>query len=290
MSGPNAAHVAEKRKGSMTEKQKITDKLAKIKAMAEGAKAIGNEAEAQAFATMLQNLLLKHKLDMTDIEYAQHLKEEPIVEHTMKTAQVKDSRGHYRRVYEEYPDVEVRRRRIEWIESLAAIIAKAHNCEIIVITGSSRLLFIGMQSSVEIVEYLFITMVRAAERLANEAYGIRWHELLNAGQPVQLCRGFKASWLEGFISRLLQRFEEEKKKMESSNTGTALMRINKEVQLVQQYLKRKADRKETAITRSVRGRPAGNEEGYRRGRKAADAMRLDANAIKSGKPNQPLLD
>ena len=58
--------------------EKILEKLGKIKAMADSAKEIGNEAEAQAFAAMLQNLLLKHKLDMTDVQYGVHLQEEPV--------------------------------------------------------------------------------------------------------------------------------------------------------------------------------------------------------------------
>jgi 1,6-anhydro-N-acetylmuramate kinase len=47
--------------------EKILEKLGKIKAHMESAQEIGNEAEAQAFASMLQNLLTKHKLEMTDI-------------------------------------------------------------------------------------------------------------------------------------------------------------------------------------------------------------------------------
>jgi hypothetical protein len=53
--------------------EKILDKLGKIKAHMESAQEIGNEAEAQAFAAMLQSLLLKHKLEMTDIQYTNHL-------------------------------------------------------------------------------------------------------------------------------------------------------------------------------------------------------------------------
>ena len=59
---------------------KILEKLGKIKNHMESAKEIGNEAEAQAFAAMLQTLLLKHKLSLTDVEYASEMKDEPIVE------------------------------------------------------------------------------------------------------------------------------------------------------------------------------------------------------------------
>ena len=49
--------------------------------MAEGAKAIGSEAEAQAFAEMLQKLLMDHKLEMTDLEFEEMEKEQPVERH-----------------------------------------------------------------------------------------------------------------------------------------------------------------------------------------------------------------
>ena len=56
----------------MSPNEKILDKLGKIKAHMESAAEIGNVAEAQVFGVMLQNLLAKHKLEMTDITYNCH--------------------------------------------------------------------------------------------------------------------------------------------------------------------------------------------------------------------------
>lgn len=47
---------------------KILDKLNKLLAMSAGAKAIGSEAEAAAFAEKIQELLDRHNLSMTDVE------------------------------------------------------------------------------------------------------------------------------------------------------------------------------------------------------------------------------
>ncbi len=49
-------------------KEKHLDKISKLLAMAESAKAIGNTDEAGAFATKAQKMLLQHDLSMDDVE------------------------------------------------------------------------------------------------------------------------------------------------------------------------------------------------------------------------------
>ena len=50
--------------------ENVIDKLRKIMAHAASAREIGNLAEAEAFAAKAQELLLRHKLDMTEVEFA----------------------------------------------------------------------------------------------------------------------------------------------------------------------------------------------------------------------------
>lgn len=144
----------------------ILEKLAKIKRHADSAKEIGNEAEAQAFATMLQNLLLRHKLDMSDIDYAKEMQSEPIIEHEPETVWGKDGR-----VYKDFPDVEVVNKRRQWAEDLAGIITKAYSCRFLVSRGSSMIYFVGHKSNVMQCEYLFLTMLRCADKMGKETEG-----------------------------------------------------------------------------------------------------------------------
>src|SRR6185369_253362 len=155
----------------MTE-EKILDKLGKIKAHMESAQEIGNEAEAQAFAAMLQNLLMKHKLEMTDIQYSQHVKEEPVGEYGIGSDDGYQSYEYRdkKRYYKAYPDVEVVGRRIEWTENLAGVIARAHSCQSMICPGRSAIWFVGQKSNVKIVEYLYITMLRAADKICHKEY------------------------------------------------------------------------------------------------------------------------
>lgn len=48
--------------------ENVMRKLAKIKALKESAESIGSEGEAMAAAAMLNELLMRHKLEMTDIQ------------------------------------------------------------------------------------------------------------------------------------------------------------------------------------------------------------------------------
>lgn len=254
---------------------KILEKLGKIKRHMESAADIGNEDEAAAFAAMLQNLLMKHKLDMSDVEYASEMKEEPIVEETIGTCW-KDGK----QVYRDFPDVEVRNRRVPWIEHLGGIICRYHSCEVIVTRRSSKLYFCGHKSNVQVVTYLFVVLHRAAEKLADKAYAERWRECLQSGD-VTACRGFRNGFLQGFVHRIGQRFQEELDKFQDAHAQAgALVRVNKEALAVKNYL---AGR--TTVD-GVGGTTRVDREGFNRGKKAADAMNLKANAFRAGQPNK----
>lgn len=95
----------------MNDRDKIIEKLAKLRAHAESADKIGSTQEAEAFAAMLQKLLNKHKLEMTDIEFQQEEQDEPVEQHPVN-----------------WQDVKVRSTRVAWIEQLAIIITRAHFC------------------------------------------------------------------------------------------------------------------------------------------------------------------
>lgn len=257
--------------------EKVIEKLAKIKAHAESAKAIGNEQEAQAFASMLQKLLLQHKLEMTDIDYQKEMQEEPITEHhpelIYKNGKV---------FYKEYPDVEVVNRRRGWCETLASVISDAYSCRFLVVSRRSYIIFVGHKSNVAICEYLFITMMRTAEKLsANAAKTKRaeWREQL--GGPGATPQGYRESWLNGFITRIAERMREERSKFNSGST--ALVRVNKEAIAVRDYME-----KYKSKVSSVGGTRHFNPDGYSDGKKVANSMNISANVVRAGQPNKQL--
>jgi hypothetical protein len=260
--------------------EKILDKLAKIKAMSESAKAIGNEAEAQAFAAMLQQLLLKHKLDMTDVQYAAEMKEEPIIE---QSAQRMYKAG--KEVYADFPEVEVVQRRKLWAEALASFIAKAYASRILVTEGCSVITFVGHRSNVQIAEYLFLTLVRSAEKMSNnaaKAFRAKHRSEFGSGVTPQ---GYRESWLEGFSARIAQRLQEERDSFgKQESQCVALVRVDKEAKQVESYVNEKF----TKLAKAVKQSRNFNHSGWQQGRKAADQVNLKANAMKEGEANKQL--
>lgn len=276
-SRPKSAH-----KEKLMNQEKIIEKLAKIKAHADSAKAIGNEEEAKAFAAMLQNLLLKHKLEMTDVEYAAEMKDEPIVEKWPDTEWSYES---HRRIYKDFPDVEVVNRRREWAEMLANIIADAYSSRIMVVKGRSIIIFVGHKSNVAICEYLFLTMLRVAEKLSANAaktYRAEYRAQYGAGDTP---KGYRESWLMGFCMRISQRMKEERDAFGAKpGQSTALVRVNKEALAVKSYMDKYQGKKAASLNQQKHHNP----DGYADGKRAANDINIRGNAVNAGQPNKQL--
>jgi len=235
--------------------KKVLEKLQKIKAHAESAAKIGSEAEAEAFAAMLQQLLTKHKLGMSDLDF-----------------EVEDVRQPVGTGMIDWQDIKVRKSRIAWIEQLAAIVAKAYFCQILVHSGSSHITLVGRENDRVIAEYVIITLVRLAQRLSEKEFGKLYR------QDRYRAHGFKASFLKAFVQRINERLKEERGEAERS-TSTALVRIRHEEKAVEDYLKSMSTRKVAMVRGSNRGH---NAEGWRRGRDVADRMDLKGRALDRG--------
>jgi len=238
---------------------KIIDKLRKIKAHAESAAKIGSEAEAEAFAAMLQQLLLKHKIEMTDLELEAEEADEPVGTKPIN-----------------WEDVKVRKNRIAWIEQLAAIVAKAYFCQIIVHARTSVITLVGRKGDVAVAEFMIVTLTRLAEKLAKKEFGKLYR------QDRYAAHGFKDSFLKSFVRRIHERLELERRGAESKSS-TALVRINRADAAVQAFLDEARRAGHTKRASIVRGsRQDVNAEGWRRGRAVADGLSLKANALNGG--------
>lgn len=239
--------------------ESLLDKLRKIKAHAESAAKIGSEAEADAFTSMLQRLLLKHKLEMTDIEVAEQNAAEPVDEFSV-----------------DWDDVKVRNTRIGWIEVLAGHIARAHFCRILVVKGSSHITLVGRKSDAKVAEYMLVTLVRAIESMAAKEHAqYAWLCYKKTGSTYG-ARGFKASFINAFISRIIERLEEERRTAEAA-TSTALMRFNSAAAAVDSYINDKFKSR----VKGAKMNGSANFAGAKRGRAAADAINLRTTGIES---------
>jgi hypothetical protein len=242
---------------------KILDKLAKLKAAAVGEAAIGNQAAADAFAQMINTLLLRHELSEADIPLAQQRVDDPIIEDIFKP------REH---------GLKFVRNRVGWQEILASIVAQAHLCKILVHPGCNYVTFVGTKSHVAIAEHAFGVLAGAADRMSVQARDDYWRQHRN--DPDFQSGNYRAAWLRGFISRISERFDEVRRREVADapiGASTALVRLNQTLVRVDQYLKDKKTSKASAVRIG-----SGSMQGVRDGRRAADNMKIGQRAVNAG--------
>jgi hypothetical protein len=239
--------------------EKIIEKIRKIHAQAKktvGNDGSSNEAEAQAFATLLQKMLAKHNLEMSDIAWEEEIKQKA-VEGIWNT-----------------PD---HRRFSEWAIQLGQIIARANHCRILT-GGNYRIYFIGTEAAVKVSVETMTYMYKVAENISTEEYNRRYNEMYAEGRHGQL-KGYRKSFLVGFILRLSERFAEVRKQMEAEFKSTALVRQNQSLALADEHIRgmKVGTRKSSANLKT-------NSLGLRDGRDKANTVNVGGASLKPGGP------
>lgn len=235
----------------------VLDKLAKLHKAMEGAKAVNSEEEADAFAGMMQRLLAKYKLEMSDIQYEQFEQAEPIERFQVD--------------YEKYPEIKLRHSRVKWIEDLAYFVAQAYNCRILVRNRTSFITMVGRKTDAEIAEWMFVKLHRIAEKIADKEYVKYFYECRDKGE-VYLARGFRQAFLNAFVQRINRRFDEERAKLQREHSTTALVRVS--LAQVDKHIAETVKGNAAALSRH-----RWNAAGQDRGRKAADAINLGQQGV-----------
>lgn len=252
---------------------RLLDRLRKMHRQVEGAKKIGSINEAEAFAAKLQELLLKHNLNMTDVEAEQIETSEPVNLHPFET------------------QLDYCPYRVLWSEKLASVIAKAHFCRIFIHSGSNRLSLIGRKSNTEICEYLFVTLSRAVQKLSQvekEMVKIQNRYNRKNNLPTQSLRNFEESFIMAFIGRLEERFRETRENV-ASTFSTALVRLNNEDRAVMEFIYRKREEGVFSTSRSIAHRArTTNTDAAARGREIANGVNISGNAMREGPSNKRL--
>jgi hypothetical protein len=254
--------------------EKVIDKLRKIKAQADSAQAIGSEAEALAFAEMLQSMLLKHNLGMTDIEFAAMEEEIKVEQRDVYYPPNPDATRNYGKD---------RKTRVKWMEDLAAVIASAHFCQVVVGHKTSRLQLIGRPDDIAVAEYMIVTLQRLADKMSYDAKQTYKAELQARYGHVGAAAGFRESWLVAFINRLVVRYREKRAEHTQANS-TALVRFNRAEKAVKDFIAAQMETGGLVDSNKLATMRAHNGEGYKRGKDAAEAIRLDANGLNASKP------
>lgn len=246
---------------STEERQKLLDRIRKMHAKAESAKAIGSEHEAATFAAAVAKMLTKYKLDMSDLEFSQIEKTEPIDNHVVPGAG--------------------KRTRSLWAENLAAVVADAHFCRIMVSRRSDDIWLVGRETDRKVAEFVFITLRRTADELSDkEARAFRKKQRAQYGATLGFDQNFRAAWLNAFITRIHERYLEEQRQQKelARSTGTSLVRLDQSREAVAKHM----DAQKLGRAKPLRGKRSANAEGHIRGRAAGSAVNIRGTGLGEG--------
>jgi hypothetical protein len=124
---------------------KALNKLKKLVNQKRGEEALGNYAAAEAFALKIQELLIKHKLDLSEVEREAEDSSNPLVTKEISPQAWGEDR---------LP------KRVAWTEGLADIIASHYFCKGLALLESNAVLFVGREADVEIASTVFCYLMR----------------------------------------------------------------------------------------------------------------------------------
>ncbi len=236
----------------MESKFSMVEKLQKLIKHQQSAAAIGNQAEAEAFAGRVQALLTKHKLSMSDLEAKEEEKEGVTSGLAVDPRRfgMKDKDG-----------------MIPWLLNLAQAIAKVNECEVLVqqtmkqttkkeqkagkfftAKTTNQFIFVGIEADRLAAEEFYVYMAKLVWEMAGKSgdsvkekfrQDIMWQ--LGKCAPGHLSaklHDFRHSYCKGFVSEVSRRLVEakEKEKAAAKNTETGLMIIDRRALMVRTYV------------------------------------------------------
>lgn len=254
-------------------KQKVIEKLVKLQASRQSEAEIGNTAAAEAFAGMINKMLIEYELSSSDIDYARATDHDPVIE-------MKVNLGFYH--------IELTKVRCAWQETLAQQIARAHLCKILVRPSSNDIYFVGTKSHATVAEYVYGTMVPAVAKMSKEAEIKYWKETGSGRGKNNKALGYRASWIDSFIHRMWERFEDARQEAFAEAAGhisseTGMVRLGGALKKVEQYIEDKFSHKKAASRiGKLDFRSRNHEAGREAGRAAADNITLGKRGINGG--------
>jgi hypothetical protein len=264
----------------------ILEKLAKLVRHEQSAREIGNITEAEAFAGKVQELLTKYKLEMSDIQFEERERDEPIEESHVSAREA---------------GVKRESRRVEWQEELAYVIARCNGCKTLVSDLSNTAFFVGRKSDREVCSFLYAHFVRMAFEMSEKAskvnldacraecqksYGDWWR-----GQMSSWMKDYRKSFCRGFSDAVQRRLRnqhesmmeaEEKRAEESAQQSTALVHIRRDQEAIAQYLEDKFKDRKPSRRKDNIDDSGWSRTGFQHGRAAGESVALTANALGSG--------
>jgi len=252
--------------------QKIINRIVKLQTQADGEATLGNSAAAESFAAMANKLMLDYELSASDLDYGRKSQDDPVIEKYVNF-------GAY--------NMKRTKTRIGWQEALARMVANAHLCSFLLIPGSNQIIFVGTKSHATVAEYVFGTMVPAVDKMADVEYYAYYNRMAAAGRGAE-ARGYRKGWLDAFVTRIGERFKEERNaavaRAQADNampSSTSLMRLSGSLKRVQDYIDNKFAARRKSYVGEVKFKH-NHAAGKAAGKAAADRINLGRRGVSGG--------
>jgi len=202
------------------EKETILEKIKKLQAMEESAAEVGNDHEAAAFAAKVQQLLLQHKLDMSELDDFDI------------TDDIK--------IDEEYYDwddagIPYSRKRSHWLTYLGSYVAQYNGCRILTIKGSNNIVIVGSDESRSIVGYILSVLARFGKNSCEKAYRKEYYKAKKEGTEYMM-KGFKRAFLSAYVRTIGNRLREANKEQLAEVSERGLMVLDAEEQALKEFM------------------------------------------------------
>ena len=268
--------IAAMRNQQIDHRQRVIDKLIKMQASRQSEKEIGNTEAAEAFAAGINRMMIEYELNPSDLDYSRATDHDPVVE-------IPVNFGVYR--------IEDTKTRSAWMETLARSVANANLCTFLIRSGSNQITFVGTKSHATVAEYIFGTMVPFISKTSKQEEIRYWHETGGGRGVNNQAKGYRASWISGFLTRLWERFAEARRlaveeaaARQGNSTETGLMRLDGALVKVRTYIDNKFSSKAARGASYISHHSRGHAAGVKDGREAANQIALGKRGIGSGAP------
>lgn len=176
----------------MTDTERVIRVVRKLLAQAHGAGT--TPEESAAFAAKANELLLQHKLSLSEVQLSAEDEDEPIAKKAVYNA------GGYQR-------------RQKWLEDLAECVAATHFCRLTVSPPYNYYGFVGKTSDRELAAFMFETLATTAYRQGKEWANRKAREHQQRGErvPYRMLAGYLEGFALAVTTRLWQAYFDTRK-------------------------------------------------------------------------------
>lgn len=240
---------------------RVVQTLQRLMAKEASLRGIGRQAElneAEAIAEKVAELMLRHQIEMTEVERTQHEAEQPIESE----------------VYVYAPSDTYRpTKRTAWEVGLATAVARAHNCRILI--GHGYLVFVGRADERAVAMQMFRILRTDLTNATDDGYRA-------ARRIGENTKGYMSSFMTAAVSRIQKRYHDMRVRVVAETQSTALVLV--EDTKLDSWV---ADNSGPRVVTKRRG--GDNYLGYDNGAKFGENVSLNSKAVgSSGRPAKQL--